>query len=272
MPLRSKQDIDRAKERNKRGALTRSARLQKSKIPHHGIKHDWLFIKNMYMAGMEKGDLLKLPECAALSHAYLSRKMYSERWPQERRNLQHKVKSVMGLTLHEQIAQAGASHYQFMLKELADERQIIASRMKTTNMADQKERLDLIVKLEGLVRKTLGLDDMTPGDSNKNSYNVMISIHQGEARRNGSVIEGAILPLPENKKVIAVNPERLQGISLEELGEDAGENRAWEHAGQDQAREVRTAEPSGLARLSAAIILSPEDILRSHRMKDTKKP
>lgn len=208
--IRSKQAKEKIQER-----VTKAAATRRKKKEHliasgrayvaHNRKYDWPIIKGLYMAGMQPDDLLKLPECAEMSKAYLSHKIAIEKWAVERRALNDRTAMEVGMTLHERMKNATEEHYKFMLKEIEDERRIIANRLKTTGLQDQQARLDLLADFEGLARKTLGLDDISANDPTKNSFNAMIVIQNIPIPVKALEGQSGAMPLPSNKNVTAGN-------------------------------------------------------------------
>lgn len=254
--IRSKQQIERTTKRIAKAAITRREKHE----PHPNRIHDWDLIEALYMAGMSLNELKKIPECKDLSEAYLQKRAYMMKWPEKRKNLQQQFVANASQTVGDRMKDAVNDHYRFMLKEINDERAIYARRIKSTSMADQKERIDLLIKLEAVVRKTLGLDDLTPADARKNSFNQMIVIHNSGAPLQGDQVRSATLPLLSDKNAATGNMEPLHGI------QDAGLSSTITEigTGQDRTEAGQAAQPE---RLLPTIILSPQDILRVHRMK-----
>lgn len=254
--IRSKQDKERIQERIQKAARTRVA----AKKPHPCRIHNWDLIESLYMAGMDVAELLKIPECENLSEAYL-RKMISTRgWPEKRKGLQKVFNAQTAMTIQDRMQSAMEEHYRFMLKEIDDERAIYAKRIKSTNIKDQAERIDLLIKLEGVVRKTLGLDDMTPADRNKNSFNQMIVIHNNGPDLQGDQVRSATLPLLSNKNVTTGRITQKNGIQEEGQKTETSEGQD-ECAGQDQrGRELSPA-------ILTPIVRTPEEILKCFRME-----
>jgi len=250
--IRSKQQQERITKRISKTAATRKAMA----LPHPNRKHDWDLIEALYMAGMSLRELKQTPECKDLSEDYLQKFAYTHKWPEKRKLLQEKFVAQASQTVGDRMKDAVNDHYSFMLKEINDERAIYARRIKSTGMADQKERIELLTRLEGIVRKTLGLDNMTPADANRNSFNQMIVIHNNGAPLQAEQVRGATLPLLSEE-----NP--TTGI-LAQKSRMAGETLSSEitGSGQDQGRAGPTA-----GRLLPTITLSPMELLKVHRMK-----
>jgi len=259
--IRSKQKNERIKVRVGKAAVTRKAKTKEAKKPNPLAKHDWVTVKALYMAGMEASDLEKIPECKDIPKSYLAKKIYGEKWPEERRQLRRKTEALVAQTLHDRMSGAAEGHYNFMLKEIDDERLIIAKRIKTTNIKDQQERIDLLIRFEGIVRKTLGLDNMSPTDQNKNSFNTMIVIQQAGLSPVAAGSSSGTMPLLSSQRGSGGLPSAKEShMVLEEVPEftPARGNIQW--AGQTGQEERPT--------LSPTINLSAADILRNHRMRD----
>jgi len=226
-------------------------------------KYNWTVIKGLYMAGMDKKELLTLPECATLSDAYLSKRIYSEGWPEERRQQVDKMKFVLGAKLEDSMQGAMEAHYRFMLKEIDDERAILAKRLKTTSISDQKERIDLLIKFEGVVRKTLGLDDMTPGDKNKNAYQFILNVQNFNGSQNRQSMPSATVTLlPDQKGTTGLSEPRtgILGEELEPEGQSEGPEGLLSTITQEKPEGQKKWE--GLSEID----MTAEGILQNYRM------
>ena len=258
--IRSKQQQERIATRIQKTAKTRREKHE----PHPNRKHDWDLIEALYMAGMSLAELKQIPECSELSKDYLEKRAYTQGWPEKRKMIQQQFVANASKTVGDRMKDAVNDHYTFMLKEINDERAIYARRVKSTSIDDQKERIDLLTRLEGIVRKTLGLDNMTPADANRNSFNQMIVIHNTGTPLQGEQVRSATLPLLSDSKV-TTGP---LGAKNEPIEAELSPTITGEP--QDTGQDRTTTGPTP-TRLLPTINLSPADLLRVHRMKGIGK-
>lgn len=250
------------KEREKRKAQKQKTAEKIARTPRESkAKYNWPLIKQLYMAGMDKKELQSLPECQGITDAYLSKVIYGEGWPEERRAQENRMKFILGTKLEDAMKGAMEAHYRFMLKEIEDERAILAKRIKTTSLADQKERIDLLIKFEGVVRKTLGLDDMTPGDANKNAYNFILSVQSFNGPVRAREGASAVLPFPGNQTQYTANLAQLRGMPEAEGGHGLQENPEGE-GGRMEVLPTIEGEGEGLR----GIDMTAEGILANYRL------
>jgi hypothetical protein len=83
-----------------------------------------------------------------------------------------------------------SAHYQFMLKQIAEERAQVEGRYKTGNIKDQSARLDVLAQYEKMATRALGLDENNMHDRKGLSVNAMISLHVEGPRK---AVEGEIV-------------------------------------------------------------------------------
>jgi len=258
--IRSKQAKDRIQTRVTKAAATRMKQKEhilasgKAYVAHNR-KYEWAIIKGLYMAGMQPEDLLGIPECQGMSKAYLSHKIAIEKWAVERRNIASLRKVEVGATLQDTMKRATETHYLFMLKEIEDERRIIESRLKTTSINDQQARLDLLADFEGLARKTLGLDNMSANDPNKNSFNAMIVIQNMSVPVKRSEGQSGGLPLLSNKNDVQGNVAQRNRMSAMELEGEIAEESEQEPEGELSFHDKRDSRSEA------------EELLKSWRMR-----
>lgn len=173
-------------------------------------KWDMEKLKTLYLAGGELQDLMKLPEFEGLSYFYLKKIATRERWSSQKSMVRTQAHALVEKSLIENIKEQTDKHYQFMLKQIDDEREQIVKRRKLTGTKDQKERLDLLESLEKIARRTLGLDEQNIADKQAASINAMISLHVSPPSKAewdddsikvaGKVLDGMIEPQPNAEK------------------------------------------------------------------------
>lgn len=257
---------DKPKERK-----TKKPPSKRNTHPNNEKKHDWGLIKALYMAGMEPSQILKLPEGKALSKSYFLKRMSMEKWPAERRAIRGRRDALIGQTLEQRIEKAIRAHHDFLLKEIEDEREILAHRVKTSNIADQKERIDLLQKYLAITSKALGLEDGSPVNHNKNSYNILLAVQNPKAAQELLRTLAGVQTLGENKNAPAgiLGPAKgiLESDQIIELPADqpaAPPNQNNQPADQP-ADQSPTSPQKQNGTLSPTITAKAEMILATYR-------
>jgi hypothetical protein len=193
----------------------RSKGIQKARAEGRiKTKWDWDLIKALYIHGMTAAEICRQPECDGLSEAYLRVQIHRFRWVEEKRVIASKVAQGIGDSLHDRRKTAIDKHYEFVLKELDDEKEIYKSRIKTTAFKDQQQRIALLDNIEQLGRRVLKLDDLPAGDKTKQGFNIMIQLQQPnlQAPTIARQVSSATLTLPDNKNATQGKYEAENGI------------------------------------------------------------
>jgi hypothetical protein len=170
-------------------------------------------IEQLFMGGAEMSDILKLPEFSKMSRFYLKNCMVKGKWIDKRKKLRESVANIVAPKMEDLMAAETSAHYQFMLKQIAEERAQVESRYKTGNIKDQSARLDVLAQYEKMATRALGLDENNMHDRKGLSVNAMISLHVEGPRK---AVEGEIVSA---EYVINENHGANVGESETESGE-----------------------------------------------------
>lgn len=160
------------------------------------LKYDWGVIKALYLQGMSKKDILALPEAKGLKEPYFNKVITEGKWADEKAAAQALAKQTGTLTIQENASKSVSRHYDFMLTELEKERRIAETRSKHGDIISQKARLGILKEIDETARRTLGLDDMKPGDANANGFQFLIAVHGAP---EGGETNAAMVALSFNK-------------------------------------------------------------------------
>jgi hypothetical protein len=153
-------------------------------------KWDMDRIEQLFMGGAEMSDILRLPEFSKMSRFYLKNCMVKGKWIDKRKKLRESVANIVAPKMEDLMAAETSAHYQFMLKQIAEERAQVESRYKTGNIKDQSARLDVLSQYEKMATRALGLDENNMHDRKGLSVNAMISLHVEGPRK---AVEGEIV-------------------------------------------------------------------------------
>lgn len=209
---------------------------------HHGPpkKYDLGHAKSLYLSGMSRNEILKLPEFAAISPKYFDKIRWQERWAEERKSVvvasQHLAE---GMPIRETItdrAKEIKEHTDFMWKELRRERDIYTLTPKANGFKAQLNRLNNLEKYNDLAVSALGMDkNGVGGDHHAAGLAFLSAIHTAPegsqallAVINLKPKENALQePIRAEKQVSGKEAETIleeQDGEHEEGGEDQGEN------------------------------------------------
>jgi len=158
----------------------------------------------MYIRGVSLSEILQLPEYASMSKAY-AQKVLCENDCRRRRDSAREFSTGMAgkelLTdgVDDQKKQI-KRHFSFMFKAIEKERRIYEERSLTKSIKDQKERLEILERIDERTRKTLGLDDMKATSQDQNSFSLLFSFHSSPDNFAG-VITDAITAVTDSGQV-----------------------------------------------------------------------
>lgn len=157
-------------------------------------------IRQLYLAGYDIPEIIKLDQFSALSANYLQKMVYGERWHELRKQLREQAKALGDLQLTDLFKQQGDEHYRFIVDQLEKHRDLIRKRPITGTREGQQKDLSLLSDYDALARKVLGLDKSEgPGDRNQMALRALISIQQNGPQKAPNVASAIdVFPSDQN--------------------------------------------------------------------------
>lgn len=142
---------------------------------------DWELIKALYWGGMELSEIVQVPKFRNLSINYLRKRASEQRWKFNREAARAEGTGQIAVALQERMANAIEIHQDWLLNKMTAERNIF-DRTKNEKGGDaQMERLQIIDKIDTVVRRQLGLDDAKPLDDKQRNLGILLHIQHGGA-------------------------------------------------------------------------------------------
>lgn len=171
-------------------------------VPGMGIKTeakwDWEVIKALYMGGMSKGDILKIPRYTGLSYSYFSKKISEERWNDLRETARAEGLGEIAKPLITRMAEAESDHQDWLLRTIEEERKIFDKTKDNKGGKEQISRLEAINRIDTMARRQLGLDDRKPLNTDQRNLGILIAVNNnGGPQPKGQSINVTVIQQPE---------------------------------------------------------------------------
>lgn len=147
-------------------------------------KWNWPLIEALYFAGMGCAQIIRQPEFAGMTLAYLAKESTRRGWPAERENAKNfMLKRALPRDTAAKLEEARNRHVNTMIEVLEKERAVIAQ--KVVSPFNQKERLEILDKYDGIARRTLELDKEENNPAKKSLTFMLVLGQQAQAQIRG---------------------------------------------------------------------------------------